>query len=129
VVASPELGRSRSPNSCTRYVGHWKVDQPWLVELVARVAGRDSFKKRTPFWPYTILSFVHQEQAAEMRLYLGRHREAAARGEEAAVPDRRKIRRGGLLSVRRDLGALDRPPTRGRPGLGRWTRCTRWWLG
>jgi hypothetical protein len=33
-------------------VGHWEVDQPWLVELVARVAGRDGFKKRTPFWAF-----------------------------------------------------------------------------
>ena len=40
-------------------VGHWEVDQPWLVELVARIAGPNG-KKRTPFWAYTIFSFVHE---------------------------------------------------------------------
>jgi hypothetical protein len=60
-------------------VGHWEVDEPWLAELVARVAGPAGFKKRTPFWAYTIFSFVHQEQADEIRLYVGRRREAAAR--------------------------------------------------
>jgi hypothetical protein len=67
-------------------VGHWEVDQPWLVELVARIAGPNGYKKRTPFWAYTIFSFVHEEQAAEMRLYLGRHREAAAKLEAKQRP-------------------------------------------
>jgi len=40
-------------------VGHWEVGQSWLAELVARIAGPNG-KKRTPFWAYTIFSFVHE---------------------------------------------------------------------
>jgi hypothetical protein len=55
------------------------VDQPWLAELLVRIAGPNGYRKRTPFWAYTIFSFVHQEQADEMRLYVGRHRDVAAK--------------------------------------------------
>lgn len=44
-------------------VGCGEVDQPWLTELLAQIAGSDGFKKRTSFWAYTVFSFVHREQA------------------------------------------------------------------
>jgi hypothetical protein len=67
-------------------VGDWEVDKPWLAELLACIAGPNGYRKRTPFWAYTIFSFARQEQAAEMRLYVGRHREAAARLEAKKRP-------------------------------------------
>jgi hypothetical protein len=67
-------------------VGHWEVDKPWLAELLDRIAGPNGYKKQTPFWAYTVFSFVHREQADEMRLYVGRHREAAAKLEAKRRP-------------------------------------------
>jgi len=67
-------------------VGHCEVDQSWLAELLARIAGPNGYKKRTPFWAYTIFSFARQEQADEMRLHVGRHREVAAKLEAKSRP-------------------------------------------
>jgi hypothetical protein len=67
-------------------VSRAEVDQPWLAELLDRIAGPNSYRKGTPFWAYTIFSFVHQEQADEMRLYVGRHREVAAKLEAKSRP-------------------------------------------
>jgi hypothetical protein len=44
-------------------VGHQHVDQPWLAELLVHIARANGFKKRTPFWAYTVFSFAHKEQA------------------------------------------------------------------
>jgi hypothetical protein len=44
-------------------VGCREVDQPWLAELLAQIASDNGFKKRTPFWAYTVFLFVHREQA------------------------------------------------------------------
>ena len=30
-------------------VGCREIDQPWLTDLLAQIAGSDGFKKRTPF--------------------------------------------------------------------------------
>src|SRR3954465_12364586 len=67
-------------------VSRAEVDKPWLNELLARIAGPNGYRKRTPFWAYTIFSFVHQGQADEMRLYVGRHREVAAKLEAKSRP-------------------------------------------
>ena len=60
-------------------VSRWEVDQPWLAELLAGVAGAHGFKKRTPFWPVTIFSFVHKEQADRLERELRDVRELRAR--------------------------------------------------
>ena len=67
-------------------VGHQEVDQPWLAELLERVAGANGYKKRTPFWAYTIFSFVHQEQADRLERRLRDRRELQARIEARARP-------------------------------------------
>jgi hypothetical protein len=54
--------------------------------LLDRIAGPQGFKKRTPFWPYTIFSFVKKEQAEELSLCLGRHREVEAKCEVRKWP-------------------------------------------
>lgn len=60
-------------------VGHAMVEQPWLRDLLERIAGANGFKVRTPFWAYTVFSFARKEQAAEFNLYVGRNRQAAER--------------------------------------------------
>jgi hypothetical protein len=67
-------------------VGCREVDQPWLAELLAQIAGDNGFKKRTPFWAYTIFSFVHQEQADRLERRLRDRRELQARIEARARP-------------------------------------------
>src|SRR3954469_24519680 len=39
-------------------VSRAEVDQPWRAELLARTAGPNGYRKRTPFWAYTVFSFV-----------------------------------------------------------------------
>lgn len=60
-------------------VGHEAAEQAWLWENVERIAGPRGFKKRTPFWAYTIVAFTTKEQAAELELVVRRHREAEDR--------------------------------------------------
>src|SRR4051794_14934344 len=67
-------------------VGHREVDKPWLSELLARIAGPNGYKKRAPFWACRIFGFAHQEQANEVRLYVRRHREVAAKLEAKSRP-------------------------------------------
>jgi hypothetical protein len=67
-------------------VGHQDVDQPWLAELLARIAGANGYKKRTPFWAYTVFSFVHKEQADRLERELCDRRELQARREAKARP-------------------------------------------
>jgi hypothetical protein len=67
-------------------VGHTEVDQPWLADLLDRIAGPNGYRRRTPFWAYTIFAFARQEQADEMRLHVGRRREMAERAERAKWP-------------------------------------------
>jgi hypothetical protein len=72
-------------------VGCREVDQPWLAELLERVAGTSGYKKRTPFWAVTIFSFVHKEQADRLereirdRRWLKDRLEARARACPVAV--------------------------------------------
>ncbi len=44
-------------------VGHEAAEQSWLWQHVERIAGPRSFRKRTPFWAYTIVAFTTKEQA------------------------------------------------------------------
>jgi hypothetical protein len=67
-------------------VGHQDVGQPWLVELLARIAGPTGFKRRTPFWAYTIFSFAQKEQADELDHHLREHRDLRARREAKERP-------------------------------------------
>lgn len=67
-------------------VGHQDVDQPWLAELLGRIAGPTGFRKRRPFWAYTIFSFVRKEQAAELERHLRDRRELQARIEARKRP-------------------------------------------
>jgi hypothetical protein len=67
-------------------VGCREVDQLWLAELLAVVAGDNGFKKRTPFWAYTIFSFVHQEQADRLEREIQDRRRLRDRLEAKARP-------------------------------------------
>ena len=67
-------------------IGHQDVGQPWLAELLARIAGSTGFKKRTRFWAYTIFSFAHKEQADELERHVRDRRELRARIEARARP-------------------------------------------
>jgi hypothetical protein len=67
-------------------VSHTERDEPWCHELLERVAGRDGYKKRTPFWANTMCSFARKEQADQLRLYLERHREVARKLEAKKRP-------------------------------------------
>jgi hypothetical protein len=67
-------------------VGCWETDQPWLAELLADIGGDNGFKKRTPFWAYTIFSFDQKEQADELERHLRDRRELQARIEARARP-------------------------------------------
>jgi hypothetical protein len=67
-------------------VGRQEVDQPWLAELLVRVAGANGYKRRTPFWAYAIFSFVHKEQADRLERGLRDMRELQARLEAKARP-------------------------------------------
>jgi hypothetical protein len=62
-------------------VSHTNRNQLWFLELLARVAGPSGYKKRTPFWAYTIFAFVREEQARELELYVGRRLEFEKRAE------------------------------------------------
>lgn len=63
-----------------------EIDQPWFRELLQGIAGATGYKKRTPFWAFTIYSFARKEQADEMELYLGRRRETEERRQAKARP-------------------------------------------
>jgi hypothetical protein len=91
-------------------VGHQEIDQQWLAELLARVAGANGFKKRTPFWAYTVFSFVHKEQADQIERELCDRRELQARREAKARPCPVRPRQG---------------PRDGRPDVGMDDRATR----
>jgi hypothetical protein len=67
-------------------VGCREVDQPWLSELLAEIAGDNGFKKRAPFWAYTIFSFVHKEQADRLEREVRDRRELWERLEAKARP-------------------------------------------
>jgi hypothetical protein len=67
-------------------VGRQDVDDPWLAELLARIAGAYGFKKRRPFWAYTIFSLTHKEQADELEHHLREHREFRARRQAKERP-------------------------------------------
>jgi hypothetical protein len=67
-------------------VGRREVDQPWLAELLAQIAGDNGFKKRTPFWAYTVFSFVHREQADRLEREIRERRDLEARREAKARP-------------------------------------------
>lgn len=67
-------------------VGHQDVDQPWLAELLVRVAGANGFNKRTPFWAYTVFPFVHREQADQLERALRDRRDLQAWREAKARP-------------------------------------------
>jgi hypothetical protein len=60
-------------------VGHEAAEQAWLWEHVERIAGPRGFRKRTPFWAYTIVAFAAKEQADELALIVRRYREAEER--------------------------------------------------
>ena len=67
-------------------VGHQDVDQPWLAELLRRIAGPTGFRKRRPFWAYKIFSFARKEQAEMLERHLRERRELQARLEARARP-------------------------------------------
>lgn len=67
-------------------VGYTEVEQPWFLDLLARIAGQNRYKRRTPFWAFTIFSFVRKEQAEELELYLRRHREVREQQEARQWP-------------------------------------------
>ena len=55
-------------------VGRDCVDQAWIWEAAARIAGPIGYKRRSPFWAYTIIAFDMPEKAAEMDSRLQRWR-------------------------------------------------------
>jgi len=67
-------------------VGCREVDQPWLAEPLVQIAGANGFKKRTPFWAYTIFSFVHKEQADRLEREIQDRRWLRDRLEAKARP-------------------------------------------
>lgn len=67
-------------------VSHVHRDQPWFLELLARVAGPSGYKKRMPFWAYTIFAFLREEQARELELFVGRRLEIEQRAEARRWP-------------------------------------------
>jgi hypothetical protein len=41
-------------------VRHTHRNQPWFLEQLARVAGTGGYRKRTPFWAYTIFALARR---------------------------------------------------------------------
>ena len=67
-------------------VSRSEIDRPWLAGLLDRIAGPRGFKKRTPFWSFTILSFPTKEQADEFSRHLRRHRELEEKRDRQKRP-------------------------------------------
>lgn len=67
-------------------VGHAHRDQTWFLELLGRVAGAGGYRKRTPFWAYTIFAFAKEEQARELELHVSRWIEMEKRAEARRRP-------------------------------------------
>jgi len=49
-------------------VGHQEVDEPLACRAARPDRRPNGYKKRTPFWAYTIFAFARQEQHHETRL-------------------------------------------------------------
>jgi hypothetical protein len=67
-------------------VSPWEGYQPWLAELLTEITGSTGFKKRRPFWAYTVFSFVHKEQAGRLERELRERRELRVGLEAKARP-------------------------------------------
>lgn len=67
-------------------VGRDFVGQPWLQEELDRIAGPNGYRRRTPFWAYTVFSFVLKAQADAFELQVQRRHELADREERARHP-------------------------------------------
>jgi hypothetical protein len=56
-------------------VGHGEVDQAWIWKEAERVGGLTGYRKRSPFWAFTIVAFDAPEKAAELERHLRRWRD------------------------------------------------------
>jgi hypothetical protein len=72
ITRSPSKPKPRFVHECR--VGREEADGAWLWEQVERIAGPTGYKKRTPFWAYTIIAFDTKEKAGELERLVRGHR-------------------------------------------------------
>ncbi len=71
--------------------GQWNARQGDLWTEVQRIAGPAGFKKRTPFWAFTIVAFDTQEKAAELERWLQVSRFRDEPDRRTSEPDRYEL--------------------------------------
>jgi hypothetical protein len=55
-------------------VGREQLDQSWLWEEAGRIAGQSGYKKRSPFWAFTIVAFDTKQKADAFEALVQRRR-------------------------------------------------------